>query len=64
MTFTIVVGWWLLPILLTIAIWVVAFLWPNKNDCYGIGAFLIGVFAIIATLSTWLIYFAVAFFLK
>lgn len=57
--------WWIPP-LLTILIWAAALLWPLRSGTYGVGAAVQSlwhaVLALIATLSVWMIAFAVAAF--
>lgn len=61
---------WLIPIILTAAIWVVAVLWPIQKGGgdYNFGpafdALAHGVIAVVATLILWLVFFAAAWSLS
>jgi asparagine N-glycosylation enzyme membrane subunit Stt3 len=56
MTFTI--GWWALPTIITVALFVFWYFWSDESGRdYGIDAFLKFVAAVIGSLAVWLIYF-------
>lgn len=53
---TITLHWWLVPILLTVAIWVY-FFHLEDNSQYKISSLIGMLFAACATLGVWLVYF-------
>jgi len=65
MTYTITIGWWIIPALITAAVW-----WPTlsyKSRTYGYGVdvapILLAAGSMIATLFVWLVYTAIGWWL-
>lgn len=58
MSFVVHIGWWLLPLALSVAAWAGA-LSVRAQGWYDLGPVLAQAAALIATLLVWLIYFAV-----
>lgn len=55
------IGWWAVPLLMTVITWAWALLRPTREDAYGFDiGYMISLFmAIVMTLGYWLAYFIV-----
>lgn len=58
MNYSITVGWWVIPALITVAAWVPAFRYKPTSH-WDFGPALLAAFALIMTLLAWLIYTAI-----
>lgn len=66
MTLTVYLGWWLLPLALTIAAWVPTFRYEPQRGGYlpDIGGAFYALLSLLATCFTWMVYFGLGWALS